>query len=240
MNDKEVDKQDEMKANFSFDKMFSPELYKNEPVEAYEDVDDKIKRLAPYEHYDFYNLSPSQITTIREELAELHNLHLSAEYITEQFEFYSENQLDPYYLINIVEDLVHVYVDESLVIKLMRMIETSALRPMPRIKRAQFILRNEIIKRYLFSKPKRGKIEGIIVEIAKKSVVSTDRVKTILRRANSDRITVDEFSKLISSNVEDIEKWNKEGSIPKGRKVDGVMTWGRLDALAVKNTLSRQ
>lgn len=68
MNDKEVDKPDEMEANFSFDEMIPPELYKNEPVEAYEDVDDKIKWLAPYEHYDFYNLSPSQINAIKEDL----------------------------------------------------------------------------------------------------------------------------------------------------------------------------
>ena len=134
MNDKEVDKPDEMEANFSFDEMIPPELYKNEPVEAYEDVDDKIKWLAPYEHYDFYNLSPSQINAIKEDL-DLLAVSLSVSEIIEAgLNTYFAKKLDVDYLIRIINAGNFPLLHERLNIELIRLLKKTQIKPMAREK----------------------------------------------------------------------------------------------------------
>ena len=235
MNDKEVDKPDEMEANFSFDEMIPPELYKNEPVEAYEDVDDKIKWLAPYEHYDFYNLSPSQINAIKEDL-DLLAVSLSvSEIIEADLNTYFAKKLDVDYLIRIINAGNFPLLHEALNIELIRLLKKTQIKPMAREKRAKLVIRRDIEREYLWSGPKKGEIEGVILGIAQRLRLDPEHVKTVIRRGNSERLSTKEFSDVIGVSSSTILRWNKAGEIPQGRNTNGSLTWGWFEVHATRH-----
>jgi DNA-binding transcriptional regulator YiaG len=211
-------------------------LYGEREILTSDDEINGVTDQATDKEYDFYNLTPSQIETIKTDLFSYNELNEYASWLDERFADYLRRRLDSDYLIKIVDDLVHLYVGEKLRDTIIKCIREANPKPMARSKRAKLIVRQDIEINYLTSAPKRHAIESIIDEIARKLSLNTQHVKTVVRRANSLRIDLKTFSYLVGVSVETIEKWDREKTIPRGRKVDGEMTWGKLDVHAVKHT----
>ena len=107
---------------------------------------------------------------------------------------------------------------------------------MSRKKRAKLVIRRDIEREYLWSWPKKGELEGVILGIAQRLRLDPEHVKTVIRRGNSERLSTKEFSDLVGVSSSTILRWNNAGKIPQGRKTNGSFTWGWFEVHATLHT----